>query len=138
MTRRDLARVAAGAGLAAAPPSGADAPSNDLRIDYIEIPVADVARAKAFYRSAFGWTFTDYGPAYTSFADGRISGGFTSDLPAKPGATLIVLHANDLGAAQHAVEAAGGRIVKPIFSFPGGRRFHFTDPDGYELAVWSA
>ncbi|HEY3814918.1 MAG TPA: VOC family protein [Caulobacteraceae bacterium] len=141
MTRREIALGAAGAALAVATPAAAqsnDLRANDLRIDYIEVPVADVARAKAFYQKAFGWTFTDYGPAYAAFEDGRLTGGFTSDQKPRPGATLIVLHANDLAAAQASVEAAGGKIVKPIFKFPGGRRFHFADPDGYELAVWSA
>ena len=135
MTRREMTLGVAGAALAATP---AAAQSNDLRIDYIEIPVADVARAKAFYQRAFGWRFTDYGPRYTSFEDGRLSGGFTSDQKPRPGATLIVLHANDLAAAQASIEAAGGKIVKPVFRYPGGQRFHFADPDGYELAVWSA
>jgi uncharacterized protein len=137
MTRRDMTLGAAGAALAVATPAAAQA-NNDLRIDYIEVPVADVTRAKAFYQKAFGWKFTDYGPGYTSFEDGRLTGGFTSDQKPRPGATLLILHANDLAAAQASVEAAGGKIVKPVFSFPGGRRFHFTDPDGYELAVWSA
>ncbi len=137
MTRRDLALGAAGAALAGATPAAAA--DNDLRIDYIETQVKDVARAKAFYQKAFGWKFTDHGPNYTSFEDGRISGGFVSDAGAvRPGSTLVVLHAHDLAAAQKAVEAAGGVIVKPPFAFPGGRRFHFTDPDGYELAVWGA
>jgi predicted enzyme related to lactoylglutathione lyase len=143
MTRRDLTLGAAGAGLAAAglasaAPTQAAASDNDLRIDYIEVAVKDVARAKAFYQTAFGWKFTDYGPDYASFEDGRITGGFTSDFPVKPGATLLVLHAHDLAKAQASIEAAGGVIVKPVFAFPGGHRFHFTDPDGYELAVWSA
>ncbi len=118
--------------------TGASAAAKDCRIDYIEMPVGDVARAKAFYQAAFGWKFTDYGPGYTSFEDGRLSGGFTTEGKVQPGATLVVLHAPDLAEAQRAVEAAGGKIVKPVFAFPGGRRFHFTDPDGYELAVWSA
>lgn len=136
MTRRELGLGAAAAGLASA--TGASAAAKDCRIDYIEFVTTDIGRAKAFYQSAFGWKFTDYGPGYTSFEDGRLSGGFTTDGTVKPGAVLVVLHAPDLADAQRAVEAAGGKIVKPIFSFPGGRRFHFTDPDGYELAVWSA
>jgi predicted enzyme related to lactoylglutathione lyase len=135
MTRRDLALGAASAGLTGASPASAAA--GDCRIDYIEVVVADVARAKAFYQAAFGWKFTDYGPGYTSFEDGRLTGGFTTEGTVRPGATLVVLHTADLAAAQRAVEAAGGKIVKQPFAFPGGRRFHFTDPDGYELAVWS-
>lgn len=110
---------------------------NDRRIDYIELKVADIGRSKAFYGGAFGWTFTDYGPDYASFADGRLEGGFETGQPVTPGGPLVILYATDLEAAQRDVEAAGGRIARPIFDFPGGRRFHFLDPDGYELAVWS-
>ncbi|MBS0298143.1 MAG: VOC family protein [Proteobacteria bacterium] len=111
-------------------------PANDGRIDYIEMTVSDLTRAKAFFTAAFGWKFTDYGPDYTSFEDGRIAGGFARG-PAKPGGALIVLKARDLELALETVRQAGGRIVKPIFSFPGGRRFHFADPEGYEWAVWT-
>jgi hypothetical protein len=110
---------------------------SNLRVDYVEMGVADIGRAQAFYGSAFGWTFTDYGPTYCEFSDGRLHGGFTTNSPAKPGGPLVILYADDLEDAQRRVEAAGGRIAKPIFAFPGGRRFHFLDPDGYELAVWS-
>jgi predicted enzyme related to lactoylglutathione lyase len=110
---------------------------NHNRIDYIEMNVADIERSKRFYGQAFGWTFKDYGPAYCEFADGRLTGGFTTNGAPAPGGPLVILYANDLSAAQARVEAAGGRIAKPIFSFPGGQRFHFVDPDGYELAVWS-
>lgn len=110
----------------------------DRKIDYIEFNVADIAAAKAFYGAAFGWSFTDYGPNYCEFGDGRLSGGFTTLAPVSAkGGPLVILFANDLEDALSRVEAAGGRIVKPIFAFPGGRRFHFTDSDGYELAVWS-
>ncbi len=110
---------------------------NDRRIDYVELGVADIERAKAFYGGAFGWTFTDHGPTYCEFSDGRLTGGFTTNSPARPGGPLVILYADDLADVQRRVEAAGGRIAKPIFAFPGGRRFHFLDPDGYELAVWS-
>lgn len=113
-------------------------PGNDRRIDYIEFAVADIARSRAFYGTAFGWSFTDYGPAYCEFRDGRLSGGFTTEGPIRPGGPLVILYADDLAGTQRRIEDAGGRIVKPAFAFPGGRRFHFTDPDGYELAVWSA
>lgn len=109
----------------------------DRQIDNIEFNVSDIARSKAFYGSVFGWTFTDYGPAYTEFSDGRLTGGFTTG-EARPGGPLIILYADDLAATQRRIEAAGAAITLPVFSFPGGRRFHFTDPDGYELAVWSA
>jgi len=109
----------------------------DHRIDYIELNVADIARSKAFYGKAFGWTFTDYGPDYCEFSDGRMKGGFDASGPVRPGGPLVVLYGSDLAEALARIEAAGGKIVKRIFEFPGGRRFHFTDPDGYELAVWS-
>lgn len=110
---------------------------NDRRIDYIELKVADIGRSKAFYGGAFGWTFIDYGPDYTSFTDGRLDGGFEQGQPVTPGGPLVILYASDLEAAQRDVETSGGRIARPSFDFPGGRRFHFVDPDGYELAVWS-
>ncbi|RFB80309.1 VOC family protein [Methylovirgula sp. 4M-Z18] len=108
------------------------------KIDYIELAVADIGRSRQFYGAAFGWTFTDYGPDYCEFNDGRLRGGFTTFGAPKPGGPLIVLYADDLEDAERRTKVAGADIVKPIFAFPGGRRFHFTDPDGYELAVWSA
>jgi len=107
------------------------------QIDYVEFPATDIVATKQFYSAAFGWTFEDYGPNYTSFQDGRLSGGFTKDLPAPSKGTLIVLYSSDLVASQGKIKAAGGSIAKDIFSFPGGRRFHFIDPNGNELAVWS-
>ena len=111
--------------------------TNDRRIDYIEFAVSDLARTKDFYGAAFGWQFTDYGPSYVAFTDGRLDGGFTTQDPVRLGGPLVILYADQLEETQRRVEAAGGRIVKEIFPFPGGRRFHFADPDGYELAVWS-
>jgi uncharacterized protein len=110
---------------------------HDRRIDYIELPATNVAKTKRFYIDAFGWTFTDYGPDYTSFEDGRITGGFTKAGTVVSGGPLLVIFALDLAAAEAGVTKAGGKIVKPVFDFPGGRRFHFTDPSGNELAVWS-
>ncbi|GAB2482610.1 glyoxalase/bleomycin resistance/extradiol dioxygenase family protein [Comamonas humi] len=110
----------------------------DRQIDNIEFQVADIARSKAFYGQVFGWTFTDYGPSYTEFSDGRLTGGFTTGGEVRPGGPLVILYADDLAAAQRRVEAAGAHISRAAFAFPGGRRFHFIDPDGYELAVWSA
>lgn len=107
------------------------------RIDNIEFNVHDIARSKAFYGAVFDWTFTDYGPAYTEFSDGRLSGGFTTGEPVRPGGPLIILYADDLALARQAILQAGGSISRPEFSFPGGSRLHFTDPDGYELAVWT-
>jgi predicted enzyme related to lactoylglutathione lyase len=111
---------------------------NNHRIDNIEFNVADIARSKAFYGEVFGWTFTDYGPGYTEFNDGRLRGGFTTDGVVRTGGPLVILYADDLVTTQARVERAGGEISTPAFDFPGGRRFHFRDPDGYELAVWSA
>lgn len=111
---------------------------NDRRIDYVEFNVADVARAKRFYGDAFGWSFKDYGPDYCEFRDGRLTGGFAKGEARGSGGPLVILYANDLADIQRRIETAGGRIVKPAYDFPGGRRFHFTDSDGYELAVWSA
>jgi uncharacterized protein len=123
---------------------------NDGRIDYIEFPTTDVAATKAFYERVFGWRFTDYGPDYTSFEDGRLAGGFhkkdaggagdgllSRANPAPARGPLVVIYGADLAAMEARVRAAGGSIVKDAFSFPGGRRFHFTDPGGNELAVWS-
>jgi uncharacterized protein len=111
---------------------------NDRRIDYVELTVSDVARSRQFYGKAFDWTFKDYGPGYCEFRDGRLTGGFAAGEPRGGGGPLVIVYADDLEGAQSRLEEAGARIVKPIFSFPGGRRFHFLDPDGYELAVWSA
>lgn len=111
---------------------------NDRQIDNIEFNVADIARSKAFYGQVFGWTFTDFGPSYAEFSDGRLTGGFTTGEPVRPGGPLVILYADDLAEAQRRVEAAQGRISRAVFAFPGGRRFHFIDPDGYELAVWSS
>lgn len=114
-------------------------PTHDGQIDYIELPATDVAAAKRFYAGVFGWAFEDYGPDYTSFKDGRLSGGFYTAANAKPtpGAPLVVLYHADLELIQTSVARAGGRITRETFSFPGGRRFHFADPVGNELAVWS-
>ncbi len=109
----------------------------DRCIDYIEFNVADIARSKEFYGEAFDWTFTDYGPGYCEFSDGHMKGGFDASAPVRTGGPLVVLYGSDLTNVLGRIEAAGGNIVKPIFEFPGGRRFHFTDPDGYELAVWT-
>ncbi len=110
--------------------------SLDRCMDYVEFPATDVAATKKFYADVFGWTFTDFGPDYTSFHDGRLSGGFTTDRKVVAGGPLVVIHATDIAATESRVVAAGGVIVKPTFYFPGGRRFHFTDPSGNELAVW--
>ena len=107
----------------------------DGKLDYIELSAAGGAMdsVKAFYSAAFGWAFTDYGPGYAAFEEG-IDGGFDASARTVP---LPVLFATDIEAALRRVEEAGGRIVRPIFEFPGGRRFHFVDPAGNELAVWA-
>ena len=112
-------------------------PEHDRRIDYIELGATDVAAARRFYESAFGWKFTDYGPDYTSFEDGRLTGGIRQQDVVARGGPLVIMFAMDLADAERRVVEAGGRVVKPVFSFPGGRRFHFADPSGNELAVWS-
>jgi predicted enzyme related to lactoylglutathione lyase len=107
------------------------------RIDYLEFPVTDLAAAKRFYGAVFGWSFEDYGPDYASFHDGRLNGGFSKELKVFAGGPLPILYSRDLEATLARVREAGGRILKDVFSFPGGRRFHFADPSGNELAVWS-
>lgn len=114
------------------------AKGNDRQIDNIEFNVKDIARARDFYGKVFGWTFTDYGPTYCEFTDGRLTGGFAIGDAVKPGGPLVILYADNLAETQKRLQEAGAQIVKPVFTFPGGRRFHFKDPDGYELAVWSA
>jgi hypothetical protein len=111
--------------------------TQNLRIDYIEFPAVDTGKIKAFYNQIFGWKFEDYGRDYTSFQDGRLSGGFTTDASAGTGGPLVVIYASDLAGIAGKIKAAGGAIVKEAFSFPGGRRFHFSDPSGNVLAVWS-
>ncbi len=114
-------------------------------IDYVELVVTDLAAAKRFYHQAFAWSFTDYGPHYAGFIDGppdcgrREMGGLSEEPAGARGATSprVILFSTDLEASRARVQAAGGQIVRDIFEFPGGRRFHFTDPAGNELGVWS-
>jgi hypothetical protein len=110
---------------------------NNNRIDYIEFPATDIAATKKFYTAVFGWKFTDYGPDYVSFEDGRMSGGFAKVQSISGNGVFVVLYASDLEKTEAIVVKNGGKITKPPFEFPGGRRFHFTDPNGNELAVWS-
>jgi len=110
------------------------------KINYVELPAADLPATKAFFSRAFGWAFEDFGPEYTAFADQGLDGGFfKSEQKSTPdrGAALIVFYSRDLEGTRDKIEKAGGKIVKAIFSFPGGRRFHFTEPSGNEFAVWS-
>lgn len=114
--------------------------SNDQKIDYIELPAADFAAQQAFFESVFDWKFTSYGPEYHAFTDGQIDGGFyKSDMQslASNGAALVIFYAIDLEAVETKVTSAGGVISTAVFDFPGGRRFHFTDPHGNEYAVWT-
>jgi uncharacterized protein len=110
-------------------------------VDYIEIPVVDVAVAKEFYGSAFGWTFNDYGPDYAGIQDparsGAEIGGLAKSDAARVGGPLVLLFSDDLDASVEAVVAAGGNVVNGPYAFPGGRRFHFADPSGNELGVWA-
>ncbi|HEX2172060.1 MAG TPA: VOC family protein [Dehalococcoidia bacterium] len=107
------------------------------KLDYLEMPAAGTLDSvKAFYTKAFSWSFTDYGPGYSAFSEG-LDGGFAGTEAVTTHKPLPVLYSRELEETLRRVEAAGGRIVRPIFSFPGGRRFHFTDPAGNELAVWS-
>ena len=107
-------------------------------IDYIEIAVTDIDAAKAFYAAAFGWSLVDYGPEYAGIqVDGKEVGGLRRDSEVRAGGPLVILYSEDLEGSVEAVTAAGGTIVAPIYAFPGGRRFHFADPAGNELAVWS-
>lgn len=107
------------------------------KLDYLEMSAtgATLDRTKAFYSAVFGWSFIDYGPTYAGFDEG-LEGGFQADASEAPSAPLPVLYSEDLDATLAAVKAADGEILRPIFSFPGGRRFHLRDPAGNELAVW--
>jgi predicted enzyme related to lactoylglutathione lyase len=109
----------------------------DRRIDYIEFPARNIEDAKRFYSDVFGWEFTDYGPDYTSFSDGRLNGGFEKSDATVGGGPLVVLYATDLDAIKESVTKHGGSIAQDTYEFPGGRRFHFSDPNGNVLAVWS-
>ena len=112
----------------------------DRRIDYIEFPAGDLEKARAFYSAVFGWTFQDHGPDYCAFQDAGVDGGFYRAplrSSVSEGSALVVIYADDLEATLERVTGHGGTIVREIFSFPGGRRFHFADPNGNELAVWS-
>ena len=109
----------------------------DRRVDYIEFQTTNIEETKRFYSDVFGWEFTDYGPDYTSFTDGRLAGGFSVAAEVTAGGPLVVLYSTNLVEIEARVSEVGGQIVREIFEFPGGRRFHFTDPSGNELAVWS-
>jgi len=110
------------------------------KINYVEYPTKDIEATKNFFTNVFGWSFQNYGPDYTAFENEGINGGFyKSELNSttENGSALIVFYSKNLKETQSKVEKAGAKIVKPIFSFPGGSRFHFTEPSGNEFAVWS-
>lgn len=114
--------------------------SRHEKIDYVEFAAEDMAATKAFFTAVFGWAFTDYGEDYADSPDGGIMTGFFK-APLKStsatGGALLTFYSADLEATQAKVEAAGGQVIKPIFPFPGGRRFQFLEPSGNECAVWS-
>src|SRR2546425_3122814 len=107
------------------------------QIDYVEFVATDIGRTKQFYQQVFGWRFEDYGPDYTSFQDGRLSGGFAKGSTVRAGGPLVVIYAAQLEATEANVKQAGGEVVKPPFSFPRRRRLPLTDPSGNEVAVWT-
>lgn len=111
--------------------------AQNRRIDYVEFASTDIDATKTFYSKTFGWEFTDYGPEYTAFNDGRLDGGFFKANEVSKGGALVVLYSTDLEGIEARVRENGAKIVRKIFEFPGGRRFHFADPSGNELAIWS-
>ena len=111
------------------------------KINYLEFPAKDILATKAFFESVFDWQFEDFGPDYTAFSNQGLDGGFFSSTQSSTtdnGSALTVFYSNDLTETQRKIERAGGIIIQAIFDFPGGRRFHFTEPSGNEFAVWSA
>lgn len=114
--------------------------SEHEKINYLEFPAKDIDATKRFFNTTFGWDFVDYGPNYIAFSNAGIDGGFfKSDLVSSTlvGSALIVFYSDNLEQTQTKIEQSGGKIIKSIFSFSGGRRFHFSDPNGNEFAVWS-
>ena len=114
--------------------------NNHEKINYVEFPTKDIQATKTFFSKAFEWSFTDYGPDYTAFENQGLDGGFFSSdqiSSTSNGSALIVFYSSSLEETQTKIENAGGMIIKKIFTFPGGRRFHFSDPNGNEYAVWS-
>ena len=105
------------------------------RADFIELPVGDIAAARAFYEQAFGWSMTTFGPSYACTLTGDVDVGLQADPAERSAAPLVAIQVADLEAALTSVGAAGGTVTRPIFAFPGGRRFHFRDPAGNELAA---
>lgn len=114
--------------------------SSTSMIDFIEFPANDLPGSKMFFTDLMGWSLTDYGPDYTCFNDGRVAGGFfrsEKHFLCEIGAPLVVFYKENLEDSREQVLALGGKICREIFNFPGGKRFHFTDPSGNEFAIWS-
>lgn len=109
----------------------------DNLINYVEFKAKDLEKIKDFYTKSFNWTFADYGPTYTAFSESGLQGGFEKTESEIVNGVLVVLYHKNLDLIKEKIIESGGKISKDIFSFPGGRRFHFLDPDGNELAVWS-
>lgn len=111
------------------------------KINYLEYPASNLSATKIFFKTVFGWVFTDFGEDYIAFDNQGLEGGFYRSgqvSKTEHGATLTVFYSDDLRSTQTKIEAAGGSIIRQAFEFPGGRRFHFTDPNGNEFAVWSS
>ncbi len=106
-------------------------------IDYVEFKAHNLEKIKEFYSTSFDWVFTDYGPTYVAFEESGLAGGFEKTDAEIVNGALVILYHQDLDLIKNRIIAAGGKITKDIFSFPGGKRFHFADPSGNELAVWS-
>ena len=114
--------------------------SNHEKIDYVEFPASNLEQTKRFFTEVFGWEFEDFGPDYSAFTNQGLDGGFFRSeqrATTENGSALIVFFSSDLEKTQEKIERVGGVIINPIFSFPGGRRFHFSDPSGNEYAVWA-
>lgn len=115
--------------------------NNHEKINYLEFPAKNISATKNFFDTVFGWSFVDYGPEYVAFNNAGIDGGFfksDSTVSTDNGSALIVFYSDELEQTLEKIKNAGGSVIKPIFEFPGGRRFHFGDPNGNEFAVWSA
>ncbi|NOY83856.1 MAG: VOC family protein [Nitrospirae bacterium] len=110
------------------------------KINYLEFPARDIEKTKTFFTAVFKWSFVDYGPEYSAFSNAGIDGGFFKSgqsISTETGSALVIFYSKNLEETQVKIKTAGGSIIKEIFSFPGGRRFHFSDPNGNEYAVWS-
>jgi predicted enzyme related to lactoylglutathione lyase len=111
--------------------------TNNNHINYIEFKAHDLEEIKIFYGTCFGWTFTDYGPGYVAFTNSGLQVGFMKAEKEVVNGALVILYHDDLETIKNRIIDVGGRIIMDIYSFPGGRRFHFADPSGNELAIWS-